>query len=221
MSVSEDIALIRSAVACGLGPWECACPTGECKRAESALAALGRLEQQVGEVNEPGTRVRRGADGVGTTTSAGDDPERAPGLGIPGSLTSSDAERILYAVIDGEAGFGSVEDVRAFIVNEWQASKSEKRESAQSALVVEAGDWFSPRNDYGRSPCFAMCGDDICRDHGCKHVYVSTTSTTDGPGPSPDSVSEVVARLEKERDGLKAMLGERQKPLVVEAGEGG
>lgn len=23
----------------------------------------------------------------------------------------------------------------------------------------------------GRSPCFAMCGDDICRDHGCRHVY--------------------------------------------------
>lgn len=30
------------------------------------------------------------------------------------------AERILYAVMDGEIGFGTVADVRAFILNEWQ-----------------------------------------------------------------------------------------------------
>lgn len=30
--------------------------------------------------------------------------------------------------------------------------------------------------DTGRSPCFAPCGDDICKDHGCRHVYRSKPS---------------------------------------------
>ncbi len=31
----------------------------------------------------------------------------------------------------------------------------------------------------GRSPCFVMCGDPICQDHGCRHVYRSR------PAPEP------------------------------------
>lgn len=31
----------------------------------------------------------------------------------------------------------------------------------------------------GRSPCFVMCGDDICRDHGCRHVYRSRPVTAE------------------------------------------
>lgn len=66
----------------------------------------------------------------------------------------SDAERILYAVIDGEIGFESVADVRAFIQNEWQASDLDawldsngwkKGQEAAEPPVVEAGPTLSER----------------------------------------------------------------------------
>lgn len=94
MSVSEDIALIRSAVACGLGPWECACPTGECKRSEPALAALGRLEQQAGEVNEPLPRENAAEHSRPELRETFAPVDGRPIQERGGSLTSSDAERI-------------------------------------------------------------------------------------------------------------------------------
>jgi hypothetical protein len=41
------------------------------------------------------------------------------------------------------------------------------------------GSLFGRRSLSGRSPCFAMCGDPICEDHGCRHVYQSR------PRPEP------------------------------------
>jgi len=166
---------------------------------------------------------------------------------VADSCMRSDAERILYAVIDGETGFQSVEDVRAFIVNEWQASKS-SQESAQSALVVEEGQsqlelqrlmcWANRHCDSSKVPPIFREGYELLshklyerigplapgwlttwkrEEWGFhrEHLHISPASTTTGSARLPDPVSEVVARLEKERDEWRETAGRNRRQTDV------